>query len=57
MKKIRRQALADQGKRPQEGCLLARAFDDELRVDGGEDFHEFGQKLVLLSILIIFIIS
>ena len=57
MKKIRRQALADQGKRAQEGCLLARAFDDEQRVDGGEDFHGFGQKLVLLSILIIFIIS
>ena len=57
MKKIRRQALADQGKRPQAGCRLARAFDDEQRVDGGEDFHGFGQKLVLLSILIIFIIS
>ena len=57
MKKIRRQALADQGKRPQVGCRLARAFDDEQRVDGGEDFHGFGQKLILLSILIIFIIS
>ena len=57
MKKIRRQALADQGKRPQEGCLLARVFDDEQRVDGGEDFHGFGQKLVLLLVSIIFIIS
>lgn len=51
------QALADQGKRPQEGCLLARTFDDEQRVDGGEDFHGFGQKLVLLPVSIIFIIS
>ncbi len=39
--KIRRQALADQGKRPQAGCRLARAFDDEQRVSGGEDFYGF----------------
>ncbi len=44
--KIRRQALADQGKRPQAGCRLARVFDDEQRVNGGEDFHGFGQRLV-----------
>ncbi len=44
--KIRRQALADQGKRPQARCRLARAFDDEQRVNDGEDFHGFGQRLV-----------
>ncbi len=44
--KIRRQALADQGKHTKAGCRPPRVFDDEQRVDGGEDFHWFDQRLV-----------
>ena len=45
--KICQQALADLGKHPKAGCRPPRVFDDKPRVDGGEDFHEFGQRLVL----------
>ncbi len=44
--KIRRQALADLGKRPKAGCRPMRAFDDEQQADGGEDFHETDWRFV-----------
>ncbi len=37
--KIRRQTLADLGKRQKAGCRPPRAFDEKQRVNGGEDFH------------------
>lgn len=40
--KICRQSLADIGKHLKVCCRTPRVFDDEQRVDRGEDFHGFG---------------